>query len=271
MNITDIEIGTIVNFLNDGGYVLDFSTADFDAFTYKSIGIPLCRKYGLSKGKSLIAYTQEAEKKDVIKLLDDLIRYYELSPQKEHDEEYNENRFITYKKCREILDRVRSNIPNTATIENLKEEFNSDYINSQLDLMMKMENENPTEAIGKAKELIESCCKTILEKEKINIDKKWDIIRLVDETFKYFNIMPRDIPDDKKGANTIKAILGNLKAIAQGIAELRNPYGSGHGKSGTYIGLQPRHASLAIGSSMTLTRFLWDSYEFHKNKKDKIL
>ena len=26
MKLSDIEIGTIVNFLNEGGYVLDFST-----------------------------------------------------------------------------------------------------------------------------------------------------------------------------------------------------------------------------------------------------
>ena len=45
MKLSDIEIGTMVNFLNEGGYVLDFSTADFDAFTYKSIGVPLCETY----------------------------------------------------------------------------------------------------------------------------------------------------------------------------------------------------------------------------------
>ena len=55
MKLSDIEIGTMVNFLNEGGYVLDFSTADFDAFTYKSIGVPLCETYRLTKGKSLIA------------------------------------------------------------------------------------------------------------------------------------------------------------------------------------------------------------------------
>ena len=41
---------------NRNGYVLNFSTADFDVFTTNSIGIALCNKYGLSKGKSLIAY-----------------------------------------------------------------------------------------------------------------------------------------------------------------------------------------------------------------------
>lgn len=66
---------------------------------------------------------------------------------------------------------------------------------------------------------------------------------------------------------SIKAILGNLKAIAQGVAELRNLYGSGHGKSSSYKGLESRHASLAIGSSTTLVRFLWDSYERHHNNE----
>ena len=51
MKLSDIEIGTIVNFLNEGGYVLDFSTADFDAFTYKSIGVPLCETYRLSNAR----------------------------------------------------------------------------------------------------------------------------------------------------------------------------------------------------------------------------
>ena len=43
--------------------------------------------------------------------------------------------------------------------------------------------------------------------------------------------------------------------------ELRNKYGSGHGKSSSYKGLQERHAKLAIGASITLVNFLWDSNE----------
>ena len=35
------------------GYVLDFNTNDFDIFTTESIGVPLCKQYNLSKGKSL--------------------------------------------------------------------------------------------------------------------------------------------------------------------------------------------------------------------------
>ena len=84
--------------------------------------------------------------------------------------------------------------------------------------MLNLKDGNPTEAIGKAKELIESCCKTILEFEGCTVDKDWEVPRLVDETFKHFHLMPKNISDDVKGAKSIKAILGNLKAIAQGVA-----------------------------------------------------
>lgn len=269
MSLSKIEIGAFLNFFNRGGYVLDFSTVDFDTFTHESIGVPLCETYKMSKGKSLVAYVNQASQQDTIKLFNDLMTHYELSPQKENDEQYLKKYADAYVKCRAILDRINSNTIADVESVKLKEIFNSDYISSQIDLMVKMQDKNPTEAIGKAKELIESCCKTILEKEGCIIEKKWDIIRLVDETFKYFNLMPKDIPNEIKGATCIKSILGNLKAIAQGITELRNLYGSGHGKSSSFTGLEPRHASLAVGSSVTLVRFLWDSYERYKHIKMK--
>ena len=69
---------------NRGGYVLDFSTADFDTFTMESVGVA-----------------------------------------------------------------------------------SSEYINKQMCIMLENQSTNPTEAIGNAKELIESCCKTILEQEGV--------------------------------------------------------------------------------------------------------
>ena len=57
-------------------------------------------------------------------------------------------------------------------------------------------------------------------------------------------------------------MLSSLAQIAQGTAELRNAYGTGHGRSGkTVSGLQSRHARLAVGAAETLGVFLFDSYE----------
>jgi len=266
MDISDIEIGALLNFFNRGGYVLDFSTCDFDYFTYQIVGKSLCQEYGLSKGKSLTAFVREASKEESIKLFNALMRHYELSSMKEDDEQHNKRYADAYKKCKEILSKVQDNTIVSEAALQLKKEFNSQYISAQIDIMVKMQEENPTEAIGKSKELIESCCKTILETENCTIDTKWDITRLVDETFKFFHIMPKDIPNEVKGAKSIKQILGSLKALVQGVTELRNLYGAGHGKASGFKGLEPRHAKLAVGSSIMLTQFLWDSYDRYKQR-----
>lgn len=45
--INNIEKGSFLKLFNRGGYVLDFSTNDFDNFTLDSIGRALCNEFGL--------------------------------------------------------------------------------------------------------------------------------------------------------------------------------------------------------------------------------
>lgn len=71
----------IKHFFNTDGYVLNFSTAAFDAFTYKSVGIKLCEKYGMSKGKSFESFVDESNTKLIILLVSDLLDYYEIYEQ----------------------------------------------------------------------------------------------------------------------------------------------------------------------------------------------
>jgi len=258
--MTIIEKSAFTRLFNRGGYVLSFSTHDFDVFTLNSVGLALCDKYGLSKGKSLEAYVNEASDDNVIKLFKDLLDFYEFHFGKEIEE--NDDYSQLYKKCREILNRKsKSELTLDKSIEDLKTKFSSEHLSQQIDLMVKMQKENPTEAIGKAKELIESCCKTILEERKREYDKNWDVPKLIYQTLDVLKITPKDIPDTAPEVTTIKSILQSLQTIANKIAELRNPYGSGHGKPASYKGLEERHAKLAVGSSVTLVNFLWDSHE----------
>lgn len=263
--LTNVEKGALVKLFNRSGYVLDFSTPDFDAFTFDSIGEALCHKYGVSKGASLNKYVSEASDEDATKLLVDLFEYYELTHNKEI--EGTNDYALMYKRCKSIVERVKAILAQTSLpVDKLKDRFSSEYISTQLNLMLKMQEENPTEAIGKSKELIESCCRTILDDARVEIDKDWNVVRLVDETVKLLKITPRDISDTVPGAIAIKTILGNLKNIAVNIATLRNAYGSGHGKVASYKGLETRHAKLAVGSSITLVNFLWDSYDRFSHK-----
>lgn len=91
--LTKIEVGTFLKLFNRDGYVLDFTTNDFDVFTMESIGVALCSKYNMSKGKSLAAYVNEAPDESVEKLLKDLLAYYEENFEQEFTEEANEDPF----------------------------------------------------------------------------------------------------------------------------------------------------------------------------------
>jgi hypothetical protein len=71
---------------------------------------------------------------------------------------------------------------------------------------------------------------------------------------------PNNISDKAKAADTVKRLLSNLATITQGIAELRNHYGTGHGKAAGAKGLGPRHAKLAVGAASTLAVFLAETH-----------
>lgn len=263
--MNNTEKGIFLKLYNRNGYVLDFSTVDFDAFTMRSVGISLCAEYGLSKGRSLITFVNNSTRELSNKLLLDLLEYYETQYYDfENEQQGTYGRF--YAECKNIAQRINKNQFTIFASNSVKEVFSSEYIEKQTSIMIENQKNNPTESIGKAKELIESCCKTILEENKITIESKWNINNLVDETTKLLEITPKHISDTTKEAEAIKAILGNLKGIASNIAIIRNAYGSGHGKSASYEGLQERHAKLAIGSCITLVNFLWDSY---KRRNDK--
>jgi hypothetical protein len=134
------------------------------------------------------------------------------------------------------------------------------YVTQQITRMEAAVFNDPGLAIGTAKELVETCCKTILAGRGITPDKKDDLPKLVRATVKELKLTPDDIPDKTKAAETIRILLSNLATITNGIAELRNQYGTGHGKEASARGLGPRHAKLAVGAASTLAVFLAETH-----------
>jgi len=130
------------------------------------------------------------------------------------------------------------------------------YIAQQITRMEAAQENDPDLAIGTSKELVETCCKTILKERRVAIPKGADLIKLVKMTSKELELTPGDIPEKAKAADTIKRLLSNLATITQGIAELRNLFGTGHGKEAGVKGLTSRNAKLAVGSASTLAVFL---------------
>lgn len=274
--ISDMEKGFFEKLFNRNGYVLDFSTANFDIFTIQSVGVALCSKYHLSKGKSLHEFLWEANASDVSKLLSDLLSYYEAHFGPEYDDSqssdfksyrHEKGMKSVYKKCREIIDREQaSNSPFLASAEYIKQEFSSEHMDKQIELLLRMRTESPYDAIGKAKELIESCCKTILERQGVVPEKSWSVSQLTKKTAEVLDIDSKGLTDNDPSGPIVKKILGSLRGLASGVAEFRNMYGSGHGKSATFQELPARHAKLAVGSSLTLVEYFWETYEWRKSQ-----
>lgn len=149
-----------------------------------------------------------------------------------------------------------------AHIETLKQSFDpADYVATQITRMESAIYEDPGLAIGTAKELLETICRTILEDRNIEVSKAADLPKLVKITAKELQLTPNEISDQTKAAETIKRLLSNLATITSSIAELRNNYGTGHGKHARATGLRPRHAKLAVGAASTLAVFLLETHQ----------
>jgi hypothetical protein len=146
----------------------------------------------------------------------------------------------------------------------LKQILNAEYVSQQINLMESSIENSPHISIGLAKELIETCCKSIFEERGEECNKEWDLTKLMKQTTKLLKLTPEDIPNEARAASSIKQILGSLCSVVQGIGEIRNEYGSGHGKNGSFKGLQPRHAKLAVGSASTLAVYLLETHEIRK-------
>jgi hypothetical protein len=129
--------------------------------------------------------------------------------------------------------------------------------------IVRMENsieKDPELAIGTAKEFLESICKTILTKRKVAFKTHEDLPKLVHMTID--ELQPLGAFESNKKVNDLtRRIIGNMNGLANYIAQLRNLFGTGHGKAPSIISLEPRHAALAVNAAATLALFLYNSYE----------
>jgi hypothetical protein len=149
--------------------------------------------------------------------------------------------------------------PGVAAARQSLASVDSGYVAGQIKRMEAAIPDDPGLAIGTAKELIETVCKTILQRRGIDAPRSADVGDLVKLTAKHLELTPADISESARAADTVRRTLSNLGSIAQGVAELRNHYGTGHGRAAGSKGLQPRHARLVVGSASTLAVFLMET------------
>jgi hypothetical protein len=125
---------------------------------------------------------------------------------------------------------------------------------------------DPGLAIGSSKELLEATLKTILNGLGVVFDENEDVPQLLKRCQKSLSLAPDDVATAARGADIVRRVLSNLGSVVIGVAELRNLYGSGHGRTKPSKGLTPRHARLVVSAAGALCRFLLETYDARHSK-----
>ena len=110
---------------------------------------------------------------------------------------------------------------------------------------------DPEQALGSAKELLESVLKAIIGLEGERSTE--DIHALLRKAMHKldFDTQQRDVP----GKDTIRRTLSNLTQMVVGIAEIRNLYGTGHGRYRSKD-LEIAHVRLMVNAAVAVASFL---------------
>lgn len=243
-----IDQGILVGFFNDGGYVLDFTTSKFDRFTSSSIGIPLCSVYGLSKGKSLDEFTRKGEKQKVVKLYDDLIRYYEVGWKDQIESNITIARQVENLKV--ILSKYRENgiVSYSPALEKISAEYIRRMADRACDDISRGEYDS---ALTKSKTLVEEVFCYVLEKQGQKKDKNDDIQSLFNNIRSIYRMHQRPEYDKR-----INGLLKGLEKILTAISEMRNMASDSHGVGAGRIKMEAHHARLIVNAAVTMTDFV---------------
>ncbi|MFF4285703.1 abortive infection family protein [Streptomyces sp. NPDC001633] len=118
---------------------------------------------------------------------------------------------------------------------------------------------DPAAAIASCKELVESLCKIILERQGIDYPSGEDLPALFKRVTQLLGLNVDSVPEHAKASGTVTKILRTLTTTVQGLAELRNQLGLGHGRAQPSPAFE-RHARLALNSTVAVTEFLLDTW-----------
>ena len=164
-----------------------------------------------------------------------------------------------------VASRVNVTDRSVSRARTVADALDAGWMQKEIERLENAVERDPALAIGTAKELVETCCKSILNKRGVAITKSMSLPELTKLLAKELKLVPEGITDAAKGAKTIRLILRNLVAMTQYLAELRGLYGSGHGRDGKHRGLEPQHARLAVGAAVAFIDFVTATH----NRRDE--
>ena len=148
-------------------------------------------------------------------------------------------------------------------LEKIRDTIDSEYIRKEVKQAIDSACSDSYYTIGKAKELVETTCKYILDNMCISYEGL-NFGALTKKTRKELRIEKTDY--NKEIPGVLKILVG-LNSVVDGMAELRNEYGSGHGRDSKFRTLPLRYGKLAISAASSYIEFLLCSFEDYKKRE----
>jgi hypothetical protein len=242
-----------------GGHVADFSRRQLGEFVQDAINVDIFSEEYSAKGDSkanrLRAIWDKEPDAVVGALLFKLCEYAACLQTKQDSTSVALNMA-----SRKIAERLSSGETKHHSLKKHARLLRAGSLEEDISRLEKSADSDPSQAIGTAKDLIEATCKTILSDRGVTVLRSPDFDWLTKETLKTLNLVPEGVSDERDGARTIKVLLHNLASVAKRLEELRNLYGTGHGRHGRAIGLQSRHAKLAAHASAAFCNFILNTH-----------
>ena len=244
-----IDKATFLKFFNDSGNVFDFTVSTFNTFCLESIGVELCIKYKLSKGKSLEAFSRECSEKELIKLYSDLICYYENNCVG-HSYIDNAEKHNQFEKCKQLIEKYKNQIVSIdiPSIDKVSREYIQDISSRAL---KDIQENNFDSALTKSRTMIEEVFCFAIEKQNVQPSEKGDIVKLYNQVKDLYN-MHSDKDVDKR----INNLLSGINKIIESISEMRDKNSDAHGVGAKRINIKDYHARLYVNSAMTISEFI---------------
>ena len=178
---------------------------------------------------------------------------------------YSERRQIISKAFTVLLDELEglTQMPADSLSSTVLSSFDAEGVNSVWAKALDRRVSDPEGAITIARTLLEAVCKRILDERAISYIEKDDLPKLYGMVAKALNLAPTQHAEE-----AIKAILGGVMNVVNGIGTLRNKLSDAHGRGGKVpVRPSPRHASLAVNMAGAVAVFIVETHLQQSNKQ----
>jgi hypothetical protein len=129
--------------------------------------------------------------------------------------------------------------------------FDADSVHATWTKALQRRHQDPEGAITLARTLLESVCKTILDRHGVPYNDSQDLPKLYGAVSRLLQLAPSQHTEE-----AFRSILGGAHTVINGLGTLRNRLSDAHGRGGQPVRPSPRHASLAVNMAGAVATFL---------------